>query len=143
MLAAMFAAMSLQWTVAKAVCDGIIKDHLPFVRTAKGGSVRKGLEFQAFWEAVLGGLLVVGAVTLLATNHERIREINIFAAVLGLQSLPFLSAVAIAALEGSRFNDFAYWRGLEGRFTELLSGRPAIMADVPAPSAENQIESAQ
>ncbi len=36
-LAAMFAAMSMQWTVARAVGFGLIKDHLPFVRTAKGG----------------------------------------------------------------------------------------------------------
>ncbi len=34
---AMFAAMSVQWTVARAVGFGLIKDHLPFVRTAKGG----------------------------------------------------------------------------------------------------------
>ena len=33
---AVLAAMSVQWTVARAVGDGLIKDHLPFARTAKG-----------------------------------------------------------------------------------------------------------
>ena len=41
MLGAVFAAMSVQWTVARAVGFGLIKDHLPFVRTAKGGLRRK------------------------------------------------------------------------------------------------------
>ena len=41
-LGAMFAAMSLQWTVARAVGFGLIKDHLPFVRTAKGGATPQG-----------------------------------------------------------------------------------------------------
>ena len=33
---AVLAAMSVQWTVARAVATGFVKDHLPFVRTAKG-----------------------------------------------------------------------------------------------------------
>jgi cellulose synthase/poly-beta-1,6-N-acetylglucosamine synthase-like glycosyltransferase len=127
MLAAMFAAMSVQWTVARAVGDGVIKDRLPFVRTAKGGGARRGQDFPAFWEAVIGGLLVTGAVILTATNYQRIREIYIFAGVLVLQSLPFLSAVAIGLFEGSRLNDLAYWRSLEARFVELLPRRTAIV----------------
>ena len=55
-----FAAMSVQWTVARAVAFGLIKDHLPFVRTAKGG-LRRPTDFHAFWEAVLAGLLILGA----------------------------------------------------------------------------------
>jgi len=140
MLAAMFAAMSVQWTVARAVGDGMIKEHLPFVRTAKGGRGREGQEFQAFWEAILAGLLVTGAVILVATNYERIREINIFAAVLIVQSLPFLSAVAIALLESSRLNDFAYWRSLEARLVELLPRR-TVIAKAPAP-ADKRVETA-
>ena len=50
-----------------------------------------------------------------ATNWERVREIDLFALVLVVQSLPFLAAVALAALEGSRVNDFAFWRGLEAQ----------------------------
>ena len=53
MLTAMFAAMSVQWTVARAVGDGVIKERLPFVRTAKGGGARQGEEFRPsgrrFW----------------------------------------------------------------------------------------------
>ncbi len=140
MLTAMFAAMSVQWTVARAVGDGVIKERLPFVRTAKGGGARPGEEFPAFWEAILGGLLVTGAVVLVATNHERIRELNIFAAVLIVQSLPFLSAVAIALIEGSRLNDFGYWRNLEARLVELLPRRTVIVK-APAP-ADKTIETA-
>jgi hypothetical protein len=116
-LGAAIAAMSVQWTVAKAVGDGLIKDHLPFARTAKGGNGRKGPEFQAFWEAILGGLLLLGAAVLVVTNQMEIREINIFAAVLVVQSLPFLSAVTIALLEGSRMNEIAFWQRLEARLT--------------------------
>ena len=47
------------------------------------------------------------------TNYKQVREINIFALVLVVQSLPFLAAVALAAIEGTRFNCFAFWRGLE------------------------------
>jgi exo-beta-1,3-glucanase (GH17 family)/cellulose synthase/poly-beta-1,6-N-acetylglucosamine synthase-like glycosyltransferase len=136
-IGAMFAAMSMQWTVAKAVGDGVIRSHLPFVRTAKGGVGRRAREFQAFWEGVLGGLLVTGAILLIATNHERIREIYIYAGVLVLQSLPFLSAVAIAALEGSRINDFAFWRTVQARLGEVLPRRSVIKT--PA-AAENQVE---
>ncbi len=55
------------------------------------------IEFQAFWEAVIGVLLLIGAAVLVVTNGQKeVREIYIFAGVLVLQSLPFLSAVAIA-----------------------------------------------
>ena len=36
LLGSVFAAMSVQWTVARAVGFGVIKDHLPFVRTVQG-----------------------------------------------------------------------------------------------------------
>jgi cellulose synthase/poly-beta-1,6-N-acetylglucosamine synthase-like glycosyltransferase len=130
-IGAMFAAMSMQWTVAKAVGDGVIRSRLPFVRTAKGGTARRAREFQAFWEAILGGLLIIGALTVIATNHEQIREIYIFAGVLVLQSLPFLAAAAIAALEGSRLNDFAFWRAVEARLSEMLPRRAAIKSPTP------------
>jgi len=59
MLGAMIAAMSVQWTVSRAVADGLIKDNLPFARTSKGGLSRLSIEFQAFWEAVIGALLLI------------------------------------------------------------------------------------
>ena len=42
MVSAVVAAMSVQWTVARAVGYGIWKESIPFARTAKGGSTRKG-----------------------------------------------------------------------------------------------------
>jgi exo-beta-1,3-glucanase (GH17 family)/cellulose synthase/poly-beta-1,6-N-acetylglucosamine synthase-like glycosyltransferase len=124
MIGAVIAAMAVQWTVARAVGRGIWKERLPFTRTAKGGATRKGPDFPAFWEAVLAMLLMAGAVTVVLTNYKQIDEINIFALVLVVQSLPFLAAVAMAALEGSRFNEFAYWRGIEAKLATELS-RPA------------------
>jgi exo-beta-1,3-glucanase (GH17 family)/cellulose synthase/poly-beta-1,6-N-acetylglucosamine synthase-like glycosyltransferase len=130
---AVLAAMSVQWTVARAVSHGVVKDHLPFVRTAKGGGgAARGPDFQAFWEAVLGCLLLAGAVILLVSNSKEVREINIFAVVLIIQSLPFLAAVAIAAIEASRANQFAYWRSIDARVTELLPWRHAV-AEAQAP----------
>jgi exo-beta-1,3-glucanase (GH17 family)/cellulose synthase/poly-beta-1,6-N-acetylglucosamine synthase-like glycosyltransferase len=128
------AAMSVQWTVARAVGFGLIKDHLPFVRTAKGG-LRRSTDFHAFWEAVLAGLLILGAVVLVATNIKDVREINIFAAVLVVQSLPFIAAVGLAVFERTPLNDFAYWRTLEARVGELIAPRPEP-TPAPAPITE-------
>jgi hypothetical protein len=147
MLGAVFAAMALQWTVARAVGFGLIKDGLPFVRTAKGGSGGRSSDFPAFWEAVLGALLVASAIFLYATNWEQVREINLFAVALAVQSMPFLASVGLAALEGSRVNDFAFWRRLEARLGELVTRRPAAVAKAPAPAAvpaaDKQAEPAQ
>jgi exo-beta-1,3-glucanase (GH17 family)/cellulose synthase/poly-beta-1,6-N-acetylglucosamine synthase-like glycosyltransferase len=131
MVGAVVAAMSVQWTVARAVGCGVWKETLPFMRTAKGGATRKGADFPAFWEAVLGALLLIGAVVVVATNYKQIRELNIFAAVLVVQSLPFLAAVAMAVLEGSRFNEFAYWRSVEAKVAVQLP-QPAAVAEAPA-----------
>jgi exo-beta-1,3-glucanase (GH17 family)/cellulose synthase/poly-beta-1,6-N-acetylglucosamine synthase-like glycosyltransferase len=137
MLGAMVAAMSVQWTVSRAVANGLITDHLPFARTSKGGLSRMSVEFQAFWEAVIGTLLIIGAIVLVAFNQKEVREIYIFAGVLVLQSLPFLSAVAIAILENSRINNFSFWRNSAVRAAELIGLRreaPAITAQRPATS---------
>jgi hypothetical protein len=91
------------------------------MRTAKGGATRKGPDFPAFWEAVLAMLLIAGAATIIATNHKQIDELNIFALVLVVQSLPFLAAVALAVIEGTRFNEFAYWRRVQTRVAAVLS----------------------
>jgi hypothetical protein len=76
------------------------------------------------------------------TNYKQVHEINIFALVLGVQSLPFIAAVMIAVTEGTRFNSFAYWRALEGRALELLPRSKAI-AEAPKLPAENSVEAAQ
>jgi exo-beta-1,3-glucanase (GH17 family)/cellulose synthase/poly-beta-1,6-N-acetylglucosamine synthase-like glycosyltransferase len=118
---AVFAAMSVQWTVARAVAHGIWKESLPFMRTAKGGATRKGKDFPAFWEAVLAMLLVAGAITVAGTNYKEVIELNIFALVLVVQSLPFVAAVATAVFEGSRFNEFPYWRAIESKIDTVLA----------------------
>ena len=141
MLGAVFAAMSLQWTVAHAVGSGVLKERLPFLRTAKGGATRKS-DFPAFWEAVIAGLLLVGALTLVVTNYKQVHEINIFAVVLLVQSLPFVSAVGIALIEGTRFNSFAYWQGLEAKLAALLP-RPKTVVEAPKLPAENRVETVQ
>ncbi len=143
MIGAIFAAMSVQWTVARAVGFGVWTASLPFMRTAKGGATRKGPDFPAFWEAVLASLLLIGAAIVVATNYKQIDEIYIFALVLVVQSLPFLAAVGIAALEGSRFNEFGYWRSLEGRLADTLP-RPVEVAETPVQlPADKQVETAQ
>jgi exo-beta-1,3-glucanase (GH17 family)/cellulose synthase/poly-beta-1,6-N-acetylglucosamine synthase-like glycosyltransferase len=142
MLGAVCAAMSLQWTVAQAVGVGLVKERLPFLRTAKGGTTRKGREFSAFWETIIGGLLLAGAATLVITNVKQVREIYLFALVLVVQSLPFLSAVGIAVIEGTRFNSFAYWRGI-GAKAAILSTQPEAAAPQPKLPAENRVEAAQ
>jgi exo-beta-1,3-glucanase (GH17 family) len=131
MVGAVVAAMAVQWTVARAVGCGVWKETLPFMRTAKGGATCKGADFPAFWEALLGALLLIGAVVVVATNYKQIHELNIFAAVLVVQSLPFLAAVAMAVLEGSRFNEFAYWRSVEAKVAVQLP-QPAAVAEAPA-----------
>lgn len=141
MIGSVVTAMSLQWTVARAVGFGLWKESLPFMRTAKGGSTRRGPDFAAFWEGVLAALLLIGAALVVITNYKQIRELNIFAGVLVIQSLPFIAAVAIAVIEGSRFNELAYWRRVEAKVAETL---PAPVAEAPAQlPTENRIEAAQ
>ncbi|GAB1716269.1 MAG: glycosyl transferase, family 2 [Nitrobacter sp.] len=140
MLGAMVAAMSVQWTVSRAVAQGLITEHLAFARTSKGGLSRMSIEFQAFWEAVIGILLLVGAAVLIATNqYKEVHEIYIFAGVLVLESLPFLSAVAIAILETSRINEFSFWRNARIRSAELIGLRPAPMPNGVSPPGNSEI----
>ncbi len=132
MVGSVIAAMALQWSVARAVGTGIVKDGLPFVVTAKGGAKRR-TEFPAFWEAVFGGLLLGIAILLYVTNYNRVYQSNLFAAALAVQALPFLASVAMALLERSRINDFSFWQGLEDRIIDMRWRRPAI-APQPAPA---------
>jgi exo-beta-1,3-glucanase (GH17 family)/cellulose synthase/poly-beta-1,6-N-acetylglucosamine synthase-like glycosyltransferase len=133
-LGAALAAMSLQLTVGRAVAEGAMCDGLPFVRTAKGGGNCWSEKFPALFEAVLGGLLVLGSITLYVTNDQNVREISIFSAVLLVQSLPFLAAAAIAALERTPFNAFATWQrlGALATYQPRLPRGPAPTAGPPA-----------
>src|SRR5262249_11378114 len=124
---AMLAAMAMQWTVARAVGLGLVREHLPFVRTEKGGNARKArVVFPAFHEAVIGGLLVLGALIVFWRNFDHVREINLFGYVLLVQSVPFLSAASLALFEDTPANSFVFWQTLEARFRELVLRRPAI-----------------
>jgi hypothetical protein len=80
-------------------------------------------------------LLLIGAAVLVATNSfKQVTEIYIFAGVLVLQSLPFLAAVAIAILENSRINSFAFWRNTGVRTAELIGLRPvSLPSAIPSP----------
>jgi cellulose synthase/poly-beta-1,6-N-acetylglucosamine synthase-like glycosyltransferase len=100
MLGAMVVFMSVQWTVASAA----FKAALPaqgsyFHRTRKGSGASLHTRFTAMPEAVIGALLVAGSITVFATNFYRFFETDLFAAILLIQSLPFLSAVALTWLE--------------------------------------------
>jgi exo-beta-1,3-glucanase (GH17 family)/cellulose synthase/poly-beta-1,6-N-acetylglucosamine synthase-like glycosyltransferase len=133
-LGAAISAMALQLTVGRAVADGLIRDRLPFVRTAKGGASRWSQAFPAVWEGVLGGLLVLGSILLYLTNEQQVHEVSIFSAVLLVQSLPFLAAVGLALIERSPLNAFATWRRVASLATYLprLPRGPAPTAGPPA-----------
>jgi cellulose synthase/poly-beta-1,6-N-acetylglucosamine synthase-like glycosyltransferase/exo-beta-1,3-glucanase (GH17 family) len=100
MLGAMLVFMSVQWTVASAA----FKAALPakqsyFHRTRKGSGSILNAPLAVMPEAVLGTLLLAGSTIIFATNPYRYFGTDLFAAVLLIQSLPFLSAVALVWLE--------------------------------------------
>ena len=92
--------MSVQWTVASAAFKAALTARkYYFHRTRKGGGGIVHARFTAKPEAALGALLVAGGITVFTTNFYRLVEIDLFAAILIIQSLPFLSAVALAEFE--------------------------------------------
>jgi cellulose synthase/poly-beta-1,6-N-acetylglucosamine synthase-like glycosyltransferase/exo-beta-1,3-glucanase (GH17 family) len=104
MLGAMVVFMSVQWTVASAAFKAALPAQSSyFHRTRKGTGITQHTRFTAMPEAVIGGLLVAGSITVFATNFYRFFETDLFGAILLIQSLPFLSAVALTWLE--RFGD--------------------------------------
>ena len=106
MLGAMVVFMSVQWTVASAAFKAafpVRKNY--FHRTRKGGGGMVHVRFTAMPEAALGALLVAGGITVVATNFYRLLEADLFATILIIQSLPFLSAVVLEGLE--RFSEAA------------------------------------
>lgn len=124
MLGAAFAAMAVQFTVAKAVYDSFRYKDLAFARTAKGSWLADAARaFPALPEAVIGAGLMLAAVTLRMTNWHAVVEVDLFALALAVQSLPFLAAAGIGWLEGSTLNAFATWSTLRARALALLPGR--------------------
>ncbi|MEW5703318.1 MAG: glycosyltransferase [Pseudomonadota bacterium] len=102
-LGAALAAMSLQMTVARGVAKGFRNISLPFLRTDKGGIAksvkRTGTNWPALPEALTGLALLLGASALFVTNRTEAVVINVFAATLLVQSLPFLCAPLVYGLE--------------------------------------------
>jgi len=61
-----------------------------------------------------------------------------------MRGLPFIAAVALAVVERTQLNDFAYWRALDGRLGEILARRPArVAAPAPVPAVVKQTELVQ
>jgi hypothetical protein len=119
-IAALFVFMSVQWTIANAAARAVIDRRRKFYRTPKGSlTTEPSIHFPATAETVFGCLLLGGAILLFGTNINRVFAIDLFASVLVLQSLPFLSAAGIAVLEGTRANSFGFWR----RFRRRSSSR--------------------
>jgi exo-beta-1,3-glucanase (GH17 family) len=120
-LLAALAGLSLQMTVARAVLRGLVLDGLPFAVTAKGGRATCGTaEFASAFgpELVLGGALLTAAWATVASNHWRIVELDLFAAVMAVQALPFLAAFSLGAAE----------------FVGLSCGQPRAPAPLAAPT---------
>lgn len=103
-LLAALAGVGLQMTVARAVFRGLVLANLPFHVTAKGGKPTAGLaqlvrDFR--WEALLGAGLATASAAVALTNHQRVFELDAFSAVLAVQALPFIAAVAAGVAEAA------------------------------------------
>jgi hypothetical protein len=132
MLGAAFAAMAVQFTVAKAVYDSFRYKDLAFARTAKGSWLADAARaFPALPEAIIGSGLMLSAIALRMTNWHAVMEIDLFAFALAIQSLPFLAAAGIGWLEGSPLNAFPTWASLRARALALLPGRAAQAEAIP------------
>ena len=89
-------------TVAKGVLEGLRGIRLDFKRTDKGGiGLKQKVARPVRTEMVTGLLLFAGALLLVATNLAEAREINVFAATLVVQGLPFMAATFLARLDRS------------------------------------------
>ena len=132
MIGAAFAAMSVQFTVAKAVYDGFRYRDLAFARTAKGSWLADAARaFPALPEAVIGGGLLLSAIGLRMTNWHAVVEVDLFALALAVQALPFLAAALIGWLEGSTLNHVATWQALPARAAAMLriGARPVAIPE--------------
>ncbi|MDR3465563.1 MAG: glycosyltransferase [Xanthobacteraceae bacterium] len=103
MLGAMVVLMSVQWTVASAAFKAAFPARQAvFVRTRKGSGAGRNSRFTEMPEAVLATLLMAGACIVHASNPYRLVETDVFAAILLIQALPFLSSVALGVFERRR-----------------------------------------
>lgn len=91
--------MSLQLTIFKAVYDGFVKDSLPFKRTEKGGNTKKSSNNPIKYEIILASLLLGSFAALIVSNEQEIVEVYLFAVTLLVQSIPYISAIILRAIE--------------------------------------------
>ena len=136
-------AMSVQWTVARAVGIGLVKERLPFLRTAKGGTTRKGPDFPAFWEAVIAGLLLAGAATLVVTNVQAgARDLHLRRGAGGAEP-----AVPVGGWHRRHRGHAASTRSPTGAAStprrRVVAAAEAAIAEPPKLPAENRVEAAQ
>jgi cellulose synthase/poly-beta-1,6-N-acetylglucosamine synthase-like glycosyltransferase/exo-beta-1,3-glucanase (GH17 family) len=97
---AALAAMSLQYTVSKAVVEGMVTEGLAFKRTEKGGLVKKKkADRPAQTETIMGLLLLSGAIWLWMSNQFDVYEQNLFALTVFIQSIPFLCTTTMSLIE--------------------------------------------
>lgn len=103
---AALAAASLQWTVARAIYDGIKVPDLAFRVTQKGkaqkadsSTAKDAPTSPARTETRIGLALMASSAALFAVNTTGIIELYLFAGTLLVQSLPFLAATAMYILE--------------------------------------------
>jgi exo-beta-1,3-glucanase (GH17 family)/cellulose synthase/poly-beta-1,6-N-acetylglucosamine synthase-like glycosyltransferase len=90
-------ALSLQSTVAKAVFEAVILRHMPFVRTAKGKRSTGGA--LPWFDISIASGLIVACYLLISRNWDDVVEINAFAAVVAIQSLPFIAAAVFGIID--------------------------------------------
>ena len=113
MLGAMVVFMSVQWTVASAAFKAALparKSYFHRTRKGKGGGFHARLTTMP--EAILGALLVAGGIMVFATNFYRLLGTDLFAVILMIQSLPFLSAVVLEGWE--RFGEAGNNKPVDG-----------------------------
>ena len=97
---AALAAMSLQYTVSRAVVEGMIRDGLAFKRTEKGGlAKKKKADRPAQTETIMGLLLLSGAIWLWVANHFSVYEQTLFGFTVLVQSIPFLCTTFMSLVE--------------------------------------------
>lgn len=118
-------AMSLQSTVARAVAEALILRHMPFIRTAKGGSA-SGTPLP-YLDLVMAAGLLSAACLLFANNYDNVVELHAFTLVIVLQSVPFLAASAFGISErrGGSIDWRSRLRGIWRRPSGTLSALPA------------------
>ena len=88
-------------TVAVAMAKGFVKVNLPFLRTEKGG-IGGVTRNPVVAESLMGLLLLAGAAALYMHNTTKASVMTIFAVTLLTQSIPFVAATVMYALEGAK-----------------------------------------